>query len=642
MNVALAKSSRLFSTCSSMLAPPPKLSVSEHAERTLYLSERTSAISGLVNFEHTPYLPYLLDKFTDPGLTYLYWCFGTQLGKTTGLFALINYIVDCAPAPTMYQVPTMQDARSISKDRLQQLFYDCESLKSHLTGVADDFQLLTYHLDRMSVRFAWSSINSISSHPEKYVLQDETKSMEPFIAREVESRTKSFSGRKIVRTSSPRHPTDSIWLPLGLQRDYELEAAAESEIPEDTLTIPVRRYVPDGRIALSRYYVKCPNCQAPQIFHPDRIRWPRDCAIRDLTFAAWYECENCAAHLTESDKRTMVAGGDWVEETTGGNAMGVQLSSIYSLLGDACTFGEIAGQFLRAHITRRSAEMESFTTSYLAWPHEAADDGISVVNVNTLVGDSGDYLKNQLPPEVSLVCGGVDFHKDNFYYLVAGFSESDVYLLNWGIEDHAAFFDVDYPEHFLADLRAKSYQGDGRELRPVSFAIDSGYMASTIYDWCRRSRFLVPVKGRRGDVVVPDGNEKYIYSTTRIDKDPSGKTLEGGVVLRNLNTGIIKRDMFDMIDAGRLHSPSDIDQEVLRQLTSEQLFEKRNRNGKLIRYYGPRKVSEGAESLKNHYLDCLVYCLAMRDILCAGKSVTDAARRYYVKRKRPSIGQMKG
>lgn len=628
----------------SSIAPPPKFSPSEHAERTLYLSDRTSAISGLINFSHTPYLPHLLDLFTDPAITYAYWCFGTQLGKTTGLFALLNYVIDYAPAPTMYQVPTMSDAKAISKDRVQQLFYDCESMGNHLTGVADDFQLLSYRLDRMTLRYAWGSINSISSHPEKYIFQDETKSIDPMLAREVESRTKSFSGRKIFRASSPMYPTDSIWGPLGLKRDREEEQRVKAAIPEDVaLTLPVRRYVPDGRIAFARYYVKCPNCNYPQIFHPDRIRWPRDCAIRDLTFAAYYVCDNCEAHLTEADKRRMVTRGGWAYETEGGSTVGVQLSSIYSLLGEACTFGEIAASFIRAHITKRSAEMQSFVTSYLAWPHEESDDGTDVITVQTVVDTSANFRKNQLPPDVVLVVGGCDVHKSNLYYVVLGFNKNgDGYLINWGIEEVRLDANPDDGKDFLSDLRALPYANKARTLKTVAIGVDSGYMATDVYEWCRATKFLVPVKGRRGDVNVPEGNEKYLYSPTRLDKTPGGKAIVGGLKLYPINTGIIKRDLYDAIEAGRYHFPSDVDQSVIDQLSSEQLYTKRGRNGKLTQFYGKRKVSEGAATTKNHYLDAITYAVAMREILCAGQSIEATARRYYQKRKSPRVGQMKG
>ena len=136
------------------LKPPPLLTVAEHAEQTLYLSERTSAIAGYINLDHTPYLRKPMEMFTDPSVVYIFLCTGTQIGKTVFIFSLLNYIIDYKPAATMLLYPSMDLAKAVSKERIRPMFYDCPSMAAHVTDDSNDLQLLQYTLDRMTVRFA--------------------------------------------------------------------------------------------------------------------------------------------------------------------------------------------------------------------------------------------------------------------------------------------------------------------------------------------------------------------------------------------------------------------------------------------------------------------------------------------------------
>ena len=623
------------------LAPPPLLTVDEHAEETLYLSERSSQVSGYIKLYHTPYLRFPMQCFTNPKIRYIYLCCGTQLGKTTFLFALLNYIVDYAPASTYLLYPTKDSAQGISKERVQPLFDDCPSMAQHKTPVADDFKILEYRLDRMTIRYAWNSIPSVSTHPARYVLKDETKDLDSQIDEACNDRTKAMYGAKIVSASSPLVPDDCIWRPLGFKRDFEAEEEARQQLPPDMpVTLPVRRYKAQGSTTVYVYRIKCPHCQAMIQLHPDRIRWPRDLAIRNLSGAAWYACQVCEERILDRHKRKAVQAGEWTTDNPGSSAVGFHLSSLYSLLGESCTFGEIAATYIRAHISKKDKKIQAVINSYFAFPWEAEEHGTDLIVVQNLIEESksaGFYRKNELPDDVKIITAGVDVHKSNIYYSVWGWGDGDTgVLLDWGIYECDMDVDDRIALEYCETLRSRGF-GE-RKLRIVAQGTDSGHKTSTIYEWAREHKWILPIKGERGDVQVPEGMELYVRKTTRIDKTPSGKHIPGGIMLRNVNTGLIKRELYDNIKSGDYRFPIDVEQRFVDQLNSEKLVTRR-KAGKNVQFYVKKRKSEDEDvkTVQNHYLDTVVYARAAKEILCAGMTMDQAAKKYYrpARRRKP-------
>ena len=621
------------------LRPPPLLTVDQHAERTFILPE-TSQISGRLNLDHTPYLRFPMRCFTDPRVTWIYLCCGTQLGKTTFLFALLNYIVDYAPASTYLLYPSKDICLSMSKDRIQRLFEDCPTLKAHKTPVADDFKLLEYYLDRLTIRFAWNSIISVSGHPAKYVLKDETKDIDSQIDEAVDDRTKSFFGRKIVSASSPLLPDDCIWRPFGFRRDYEAEEMAKADIPEAAAVhLPIRRFYAKGSTTVYKYRVKCPHCQELIELLPDRIRWPRDCAIRELSGAAWYDCQICGDRIEDRHKRKAVQAGRWKTDNEGGRAVGFHLSSLYSLLGESCTFGEIAATYLRAHISKSEKKIQAVTNSFFAFPYEAEEFGTDLIVVSDIADRAADetFRKNELPEGAKIVTAGVDVHKRNIYYSVWAWGEDGVgWLIDWGIYEAEIEVDDRAALAFCQALRSRGY-GE-KKLQIIAQGTDSGYRPDVVYKWSRENRWIMPVKGERGDVAVPEGMEVYIRKSTKIDKLPDGTSIPGGVVLRSLNTGLLKREIYDSIRAGRYRFPVDVEQNFVDQLNAEKLVTRR-RGGRLIQYYTKKRKSDDPDeiaTIQNHYLDTVVYARATMEILVGGLSLDKAAAKYYRRSRRKS------
>jgi len=255
-----------------------------------------------------------------------------------------------------------------------------------------------------------------------------------------------------------------------------------------------------------------------------------------------------------------------------------------------------------------------------------------------VISHEGTYRKNQLPKEVEIITAAIDVHKRKLYYSVWGWGgenelDRNGYLLNYGIID----IDVDgAPElamKHIHSIRSQRFTDPKRVLRPIGVGIDSGYKAEEVYSWCRALKWLKPLKGERGDVLVPEGMEKFISLTTVLEKTPSGKRIEGGLTLRTVNTGLLKREIYNQIRTGNYKFPIDVDQVFMTQLNSEKLVTRIGKRGKLNKFYIKKKVYElvgdTKKMVQNHYLDTVVYNRAMLEVLAAGMTLRQAARRYY-------------
>ena len=77
-----------------------KPGVVEWAERCLVLPRETSPNApGRFSTARMPYMREPLESIREEGLQHIYWCFGTQSGKTVSLLIAAAYFIDNYPAP---------------------------------------------------------------------------------------------------------------------------------------------------------------------------------------------------------------------------------------------------------------------------------------------------------------------------------------------------------------------------------------------------------------------------------------------------------------------------------------------------------------------------------------------------------------
>ena len=630
------------------IEPREKMTPAEHAEKTLYLSSRITDYEGLIRFHRTPYLREPLEVFGDAYVRELLLCFATQVGKSTILYCILNHIVDYCPANTLLVAATERQADDISTKRLQHLFRDSPSLRRHIRRL----NRLTYELDEMDIFWAWNSVSSVSAHPCRYIIMDETHSVGKDIRDAATERGKSKEGAKIVEASSPATPTDNIWTGLQLERDREAER--EYEDPGRPM-LPLRRYRAAGDCVVNRYLVPCPHCLEAAPLYPDRIWWPADCAIRELTWRAVYLCPRCDGEITDRHKPAMVGDGTWAPMNPGagsGARVGYHLSSLYSLLGDQCSFGEIAARWIRAR--RDPEKRRNFLKNWLAYPDDPDEETTGAVSLSIDAGSGDGHRRGSIPDGVDIITAGFDIHKKILYGAIWGWSDRDHYRQGWLIDWNRWSVDMDVDPgavlELMAEYRNTPYKRPGdstrtgpAELWPLVAGTDSGYRAGQVYLWAASRPWIYAVKGHRGDVRIPDAQKQVAYYTRKLTTaTPAGQPLPGGGISRYvLNTGFIKLEFYDAIGAGVHKFPVDGDGDLLDHIDSEELV-RDPRTG--AEFYKRRKKGDAAKefvelrgSWDNHWLDCCIYARAAVEILAGTDDLAELAGHHYRPRSRGAV-----
>ena len=112
------------------VSPPPKLTVSQWADESRYLSSEASAESGKWKTSRAEYQRGIMDAFSDPIIHTVVWMSSAQVGKTECLNNIVGYFIDQDPSPILLLQPTLEMGQAWSKDRLAPMLRDSPALKN--------------------------------------------------------------------------------------------------------------------------------------------------------------------------------------------------------------------------------------------------------------------------------------------------------------------------------------------------------------------------------------------------------------------------------------------------------------------------------------------------------------------------------
>jgi phage terminase large subunit GpA-like protein len=106
------------------LRPPPRLTVSQWADRYMVLSPEGSFRVGAFSTDDAPYQREFMDACGDPRFPQVVGMWASQSGKTLTLNCVGGYFIDQDPAPILMLQPTEKMAEAWSKDRLAPMLRD--------------------------------------------------------------------------------------------------------------------------------------------------------------------------------------------------------------------------------------------------------------------------------------------------------------------------------------------------------------------------------------------------------------------------------------------------------------------------------------------------------------------------------------
>ena len=166
----------MFSRVLLKLKPPPKLTVSEWADKYRRMSPEASAGTGRWHTDSAPYQREIMDAIGDPHIRMVVFKSSSQVGKTEVLLNVLGYDIDYTPAPTLVLQPTVEMGQTFSKDRLAPMIRDTPVLRKKMDAksrfAGNTIMQKSFPGGHVTIVGA-NSPAGLASRPIKFVLADE-------------------------------------------------------------------------------------------------------------------------------------------------------------------------------------------------------------------------------------------------------------------------------------------------------------------------------------------------------------------------------------------------------------------------------------------------------------------------------------
>ncbi|MEX3690810.1 phage terminase large subunit family protein [Paraburkholderia sp. BR14263] len=561
------------------LLPPPKLSLSQWADRYAVLSRETSAQTG--RFRAFPYQNGMMDAITDSTVTKVTVMKSARVGYTKILDHIVGFFVHQDPSPIMVVQPRVEDAEDYSKTELVPMFRDTPVLAA-IAGSPkskDSNQTIlkkTFQNGASVTLVGANSPGGFRRITARIILFDEVDGYPADGAGNEgdqialgSKRSETFWNRRIVLGSTPT------------VRGYSRIEKSWAESDQ------------------RRYYVPCPHCGEFQVLEwggvdtPHGMKWDKDESGSGVPESAYYVCRHNGCVIHEADKPDMVAAGEWRATKPFNGHAGFHIWAAYSLFPNA-SWPNLVAEWLR--VKDDPLARQTFINLVLGEPYE--DRGERALNETTLAART-EVWAAEVPDGVAVLTASGDTQIDRVEIEVAGWGRNEE---RWSIAHEVFEGDPDSDElwdRVDAYLKRRWTRADGRPFEIMAACIDSGGRSTQkVYEFCkaRLGRRIWAVKGasERGGARSPVWPTKKPVHRTRASFRPV-------VIGVNAAKDVIRNRLhIEEHGPGYMHYPADRDINFFAQLVSERSITKFV-NGQKFR------VWELQRGLANEALDLTVY-----------------------------------
>jgi terminase, large subunit len=561
--------------------PPPKLTLSEWAERYGILSAETSAQTG--RFRAYPYQIGMMDAITDPSVTMVTVMKSARVGYTKVLDHAIGYYLHQDPSPILVVQPRVEDAEDYSKTEIAPMLRDVAVLEK-IAGdpkAKDSRQTILKKslLNGSSVTLVGAnSPGGFRRITVRVALFDEVDGYPAGAGSEGDQialgikRTETFWNRRIVLGSTPTVK--------GLSR---IEKSWDQS---------------DQR----RFFVPCPHCGEMQYLEwggadtPYGIKWRKDERGKHLPEIAYYVCRSNGCIIDEADKPEMLTKGEWRATKPFTGHAGFHIWAGYSLHVNA-SWAKLAAEWLK--VKSDPLRRQTFINLVLGEPYE--DRGEKALSEAKLAARA-EVWSAEVPEGVAVLTAGIDTQDDRVEIEVVGWGRNEE---SWSLDHEVIEGDPETNELWdTVDsyLKRVWHRADGRGFEIMSAAIDSGgHHTQRVYEFAkaRLGRRIWAIKGES----ARGGARSPVWPTKR----PSARnkaSFRPVIIGVNAAKDVIRDRLHaEKPGPGYMHFPSDRDINYFAQLIAERSVVKTT-GGQRFR------VWELAPGRANEALDCRVYAYA--------------------------------
>ena len=519
-----------------------------------------------------PYQKGMADAMSDPRCERVTIRKSARIGFTSLAVGMLGSHIANDPAPTLFVLPTEDDAKTFVKQNMEPTFEATPALAGALVsdkvGGRDRNTMLSKRFPGGSLKIvAAKAPRNLRGLNIRVLFLDEVDGMEVTAEgnpiRLAEMRTQQFDDRKIILGSTPVYAETSLIL-----AEYEKS---------------------DKRI----YEVPCPHCGDHHVIEWKDIRWPEG----EPEKAAWF-CPSCGTETDESHKASMVAKGRWraTAPDVKGHA-GFRINSLVSPIANAA-WGKLAVEFLAAKDS--PADLQTFVNLNLGegWKEHGEELDQDALAKKAEEFGLGGVEQQPFPAEVLAITAGVDVQRDRLETTLVGWNEDkDAFILG-----HVVIYGLpEDPETWqeLDDLLKTKWKHPlGGEIGIDAAAVDSGdgQTMEAVYRFClpRIRRKVFPIKGE-------DGRRPWI------EKTKNKKAANGWLFI--VGSDGLKSHLHSRLTRSQtVRFSKDLPPVWFEQLAGERAVLRRV-GGQTVRKWEP------VFGRRNEALDCVVYAFAIRELI---------------------------
>lgn len=603
----------VLSTLAAAMAPPPRMKVSEWAEAYRMVSaESGSRYPGPWRNDRAPHLVAIMDALSpDDPVEDVVFCKSAQVAGSEVGVNFFGFVVTQAPGPMIIVLPSHDEAIKYVRTKMQPTIDETPSLRrkvSEMTNRTERGSTAAYK--RFPGGFAQTTFAGSSKGLQmlsaRYTLGDEVSEW-PQSAGErgdpveqLKVRTKTFErDRKRYWCSTP-----AIAGTCRITADYE-------------------------RSDRQKRYVPCPHCGAFQVLRFERLKWQSE----SWPFKAWFECAANGCVMEHADKPAMMKAGVWLP-TAGDDPppdvfaaedllqwqarvvrtriRGFHIWQAYTLFE---SWDQIVQQFKDAK--GKHEKMRVFTQQVLGEAWEDRGDAPEAEKLHKTRIVEVRRGKPVITPTSGPIVftGATDVQGNRLEWAVWGWSEGMTrWLVDWGVIPGDPVAPETWAAHSKVMQDARWTTSTGGVIEWDAWAIDSGYVSQTVYNYVRGRPRVYAVDGRTGRT------EPFIGSPKRVDIKLNGKRVPRGAMLWPVGGFALKADLYSAIRrsltageasaaegpaAGAMILPGEVDLAYCEQLTAEHLVEIEQKSGVIVRNW--QKMT----NRPNEALDIACYARAM-------------------------------